>query len=73
MTTPTPIAEALEQAEVERIARIIHVQRLPSNMITQDWDSGAILGRDNMWRIACLHTAAAIFASLKSPPIDEEE
>lgn len=46
----------------EAIARLIHNHMRPENIAKADWDGGAILGEDNVWRHKVYATADALIA-----------
>lgn len=48
----------------EHLARALHCKLRWSNMTGQDWDSGAILGADNLWRKKMYETADVAIATI---------
>ena len=57
---------------IELMARAMFIANPPRNMIAEDWDSGAILGKDNSVRREYLKMAKAAEAAIEmSQALDE--
>lgn len=50
----------------QKIARLIFLAMKPANMIMADWDSGAMLGKDNWYRNRIMMAANLIVIEITS-------